>query len=118
VGAGAVACKRTAILLHCDMVNPSAISWLWRGFKGNSVTFALLFSCLVLGWSVTGSIWFFLRSAGIHWLFALVLPALFFGWLAKQESRVIPDEAKRRLYARSLIVGSLVIAVVIAWIRH
>ena len=100
------------------MVNPSAISWLWRGFKGNSVTFALLFSCLVLGWSVTGSIWSFLRSAGVHWLFALVVPALFFGWLAKQEARLIPDEAKRRLYARSMILGSLAIAIVVAWIRR
>jgi hypothetical protein len=99
------------------MVNPSGISWLWRGFKGNSVTFALLFACLVLGWSVTGSLWFFLRQHGVHWLFALVVPGLCFSWLAKHENRIIPEEGKRKLWARGLIVGSILVALVIAWIR-
>jgi hypothetical protein len=99
------------------MVNPFAISWLWRGFRGNSVTFALLFACLVLGWSVTGSLWFFLRQHGVHWLFALVIPALLFGSLAKHENRIIPDEAKRKLWARGLIVGSVLLALLVAWIR-
>lgn len=100
------------------MVNPFALGWLWRGFKGNSVTFALLFACLVLGWSVTGSLWFFLRGLGVHWIFALVLPALLFSWLAKREERWLPDEAVRRRWARGLIVGSLLLAVLIAWLRR
>lgn len=112
-----MACKRQAVVLNVGMVNPSAISWLWRGFKGNSVTFALLFACLVLGWSVTGSLWFFLRQHGVHWLFALVVPGLCFSWLAQHENRIIPDEAKRKLWARGLIVGSVLLAVLIAWIR-
>jgi hypothetical protein len=99
------------------MVNPFALAWLWRGFKGNSVTFALLFACLVLGWSVTGSLWFFLRQQGVHWLFALVIPGLFFSWLAKREDRIIPEEAKRKLWARGLIMGSILVALVITWIR-
>ena len=99
------------------MVNPFAIGWLWRGFKGNSVTFALLFACLVLGWSVTGSLWFFLRDMGVHWLFALIIPGLFFSWLAKREDRFIPDEKNRKLWARGLIVVSLVLALLIAWMR-
>jgi hypothetical protein len=99
------------------MVNPFAIGWLWRGFKGNSVTFALLFGCLVLGWSVTGSLWFFLRDMGVHWLFALLIPGLFFSWLAKQEDRFIPHEKTRKLWARSLIVASSLLAVLIAWMR-
>jgi len=81
------------------------------------VTFALLFSCLVLGWSVTGSLWSFLRQHGVHWLFALVIPALFFGWLAKREDRIIPDEANRRRWARGLIASSILLALLIAWIR-
>jgi hypothetical protein len=99
------------------MVNPFAIAWLWRGFKGNSVTFALLFACLVLGWSVTGSLWFFLRQHGVHWLFALVIPGLCFSWLAKREDRFIPDETKRKLWARGLIMGSILVALLITWIR-
>jgi hypothetical protein len=100
------------------MVNPFAINWLWRGFKGNSVTFALLFACLVLGWSVTGSLWFFLRNHGVHWVFALVLPGLFFSWLAKREEKWLPDEALRKRWARALILGSVAVAVVIALVRR
>jgi hypothetical protein len=99
------------------MVNPFALSWLWRGFKGKSVTFALLFACCVLGWTVTGSVFFLLRRAGVHWLFALVATVLLFSWLAKREERVIPDEKKRALYARGIILLSIVIAVLVAVLR-
>lgn len=99
------------------MVNPFALNWLWRGFKGNSVTFALLFACLVLGWSVTGSLWFFLRNLGVHWIFALVIPGLFFSWLAKREEKWLPDEAVRKRWARGLIIVSLALALLIAWVK-
>lgn len=98
------------------MVNPFALSWLWRGFKGKSVTFALLFASCVLGWSIPGDVGHVLARLGVHWLYALILPALFFMWLAKREDRFIPDEAKRKLYARSLIAGSIVLALLLAWL--
>ena len=104
-------------LLNRGMVNPFAINWLWRGFMGKSVTFALLFACLALGWSVTGSLWFFLRDLGVHWLFALVLPGLFFSWLAKREEKWLPDEKVRKWWARGLIVVSLLVALLIAWLK-
>ena len=53
----------------------------------------------------------------MHWLYALLLPAFFFMWLAKREEWLIPDEQKRKLWARSLIAGSLVLAILIAWLR-
>jgi hypothetical protein len=99
------------------MVNPFAISWLWRGFKGKSITFALLFASFVLGLSLSHWVNVFLTWLGVHWLYAMILPALFFMWLSKREDRFVPDEAKRKLYARSLIAGSLVLAILIAWIR-
>jgi ATP/ADP translocase len=99
------------------MVNPFAISWLWRGFKGKSVTFALLFASCLLGWPISGQVGRLLARMGVHWLYVLILPGLFFMWLAKRESRLIPDEAKRQLYARSLIAGSIVIAILVAWLR-
>jgi hypothetical protein len=98
------------------MVNPFALSWLWRGFKGKSVTFALLFASFVLGWPISGAVGHLLARLGVHWLYALIIPAFFFMWLAKREDRFIPDEAKRKLYARSLIAGSMAVALLIAWL--
>ena len=100
------------------MVNPFAISWLWRGLKGNSVTFAALFASLLLGWSISGEVGHLLTRMGVHWLYVMILPAFFFMWLAKRENRFIPDESKRKLYARCLIAGSLLLAIVIAKLRH
>ena len=100
------------------MVNPFAISWLWRGFKGRSVTFALLFATFVLGWPLTGAVNEMLTRVGVHWLYVMILPGFFFMWLAKREERFIPDEAKRTLYARGLIVASIILAIAINQIRH
>lgn len=98
-------------------MNPFAIGWFWRGFKGKSVTFAVLFAAFVLGLSISHELNALLNRLGVHWLYALILPALFFMWLAKLEPRYIPDEAKRKLWARSLIAGSLVLAILIAWLK-
>lgn len=100
------------------MVNPFAISWLWRGFKGKSVTFALMFATFVLGWPISTEVNLLLTKIGVHWLYAMALPAVLFMWLAKRENRFMPEESKRKLYARTLIVGSLLLAVVINQIRH
>ena len=96
------------------MVNPFAISWLWRGFKGHSVTFAALFASVLLGWSIAAEVRHLLQRMGIHWLYAMILPTVLFMWLAKREDRFIPDESKRKIYARCLIVGSILLAIAIA----
>ena len=99
------------------MVNPFAISWLWRGLKGHSVTFAVLFASLLLGGSISREVSYLLTRLGVHWLYVMILPAVFFMWLAKHEDRFIPDESKRKLYARSLIIGSILVAIAIAKLR-
>jgi ATP/ADP translocase len=100
------------------MENPFAISWLWRGFRGNSVTFALLFATFVLGWPLSDEFSRLLTRIGVHWLYVLVIPGFFFMWLAKHEARILPDETKRKFWARGLIVASLVLAIIINQIRH
>ena len=103
--------------MNRGMVNPFAISWLWRGFMGRSVTFALLFASFVLGWSLSHQVNVLLTKLGMHWLYALLLPAFLFMWLAKREDRFIPNEAKRKLWARGLIAGSILVAILIAWLK-
>ncbi len=99
------------------MENPFAIAWLWRGFRGNSVTFAALFASLVLGASIAGGFTRLLMSLGVHWLYVLVVPGFLFSWLSKKELLWLPDESKRKLYARGLIAGSIVGAILIGWLR-
>jgi len=77
----------------------------------------VLFATLLLGWSVSKEVAHLLTRLGVHWLYVMILPAVFFMWLAKQENRFIPDESKRKLFARSLIVGSIVLAIAIAKLR-
>ncbi len=113
-GRGLQAAARKA---HRGGVNPFAISWLWRGFRGNSVTFAAMFALFVFGWSVSSGLNHLLVRLGVHWLYALILPAVFFTILAKLEPRLIPDERKRMIWARSLIAGSLAVAILIAWLK-
>jgi len=99
------------------MVDPFAISWLARGFKGNSVTFALLFATFVVGLSLSHGVKVVLARLGVHWLFILILPVVLFSWLAKREEQWLPDVAQRRRWARGLIAGSLALAVLIAWLK-
>ena len=99
-------------------MNIFAVNWFIRGLRGNSVTFALLFATFVLGFSLSHLVAVGLTRLGVHWLFVLLLPVLFFGWLSKREDRFIPDERRRRTIARALLAGSLALAVLITWLRH
>lgn len=96
------------------MVNPL---WFWRGFKGKSVTFAALFASLLLGASIAGGFQKLLAALGVHWLYVFLIPVFLFSWLNKREPQWLPDEGKRKLYARSLIIGSIMVAILIAWLR-
>jgi hypothetical protein len=109
-----VTCKLAGGRLNRAMVNPL---WFWRGLKGNSVTFAVLIASVLIGASISGGFHHLLAALGIHWLYVLLIPVFLFTWLYKQEPRWLPDEAKRKRYARGLIVGSILLALLIAWLR-
>lgn len=113
----AAACKPGGGRFNRGMVNPFAISWLWRGLKGKSVTFALLFASFMVGMSLSHWIKVGLTRLGVHWLYVLILPVLFFSWLSKREDRLMPDEGRRKLWARGLIAGSIIVAILITWLR-
>jgi hypothetical protein len=99
-------------------VNPFALRWLWLGLKGNSVTFAALFASFLLGWSLSHEVNVLLTRLGVHWLYALILPVLLFGWLSKKEEHLLPDPVKRRRWARSLILGSILLALLLGWVHR
>lgn len=100
------------------MVNPSALSWLWRGFKGKSVTFAALFASLLLGASIAGGFQRLLSALGIHWLYVILIPLFLFSWLSRKEIEWLPEERTRMLWARGLIAGSILLAIAINQIKH
>lgn len=97
------------------MVNPF---WFWRGLMGHSVTFAALFASVLLGASIAGGFQKLLTSLGVHWLYVILIPIFLFSWLSKRESQWLPDERTRKLYARGLIIGSILVAILIAWLRR
>jgi hypothetical protein len=99
-------------------VNIFVVSWFWRGVRGHSVTFSLLFASFVLGLSISGGVKHLLASLGVHWLYVLIVPVVFFTWMNGQETKWLPEEKRRRVIARSLIFGSIVVAIVINQIRH
>jgi hypothetical protein len=98
-------------------VNIFAANWLVKGLRGNSVTFALLFASFVVGYSLSHFVHVVLEKLGVHWLYVMILPVVFFGWLAKREERWLPDERQRKLWARGLIAGSILLALAISWLR-
>ena len=98
-------------------VNIFAANWFLKGLRGNSVTFALLFASFVVGYSLSQLIHAILEKLGMHWLYVMILPVVFFTWLAKREDRIIPDEVLRKRWARGLIIGSILLALLIAWVR-
>ena len=98
-------------------MNIFAVNWFVKGLRGNSVTFALLFASFVVGYSLSHLIHVGLEKLGVHWLYVMILPVVFFTWLARREDRIMPDEAQRKRWARGLIAGSILLALLIAWIR-
>jgi hypothetical protein len=99
-------------------MNIFAANWFLKGLRGNSVTFALLFASCLVGVSLSHLIHVALEKLGVHWLYVMILPVVFFTWLAKREDRIIPDEILRRRWARGLIIGSIVLALLIAWAKN
>lgn len=99
-------------------MDPIALGWFWRGLRGHSVTFSALFASVLLGVSIAGGVGQLLASLGVHWLYVLILPGLLFAWLNKKEPQWLPELEKRKRIARTVLLGSIVLAIVINQIRH
>ncbi len=89
-------------------------SWLWRAWRGHSVTFAALFALAMAGVSVIGWFRHVLRALGAPWIFALILPAVVIAILARKEKEWLPDPEQRSRWARWLAIGSIAAAMIAA----
>jgi hypothetical protein len=99
-------------------VNPvSAFSWSWRALRGRSVTFAALFASAMLGLSLVAGFRHLLGRIGLPWYVLFLAPFFAVGYLAKKEPQWIPDPERRRRWARRLFFGSIILALLIAWLR-
>lgn len=93
-------------------VEPSVGSHVGLGaLRGRSVTFAALFALTLTGFSVISWLKWLLAQAGAHWLALLVAPTIVLGLLVRKEAEWIPDEQVRRTWARGLVFGSILAAI-------
>jgi len=76
-----------------------------------------LFALGLLGVSVVHWLRVGLREMGFGWFAFLVVPIVLISFLARMESRWIPEEERRRQWARWLVIGSLMILVVESRLR-
>lgn len=97
-------------------MNPfSGATWLWRAWRGYSVTFAVLFAMGMVGLSVISLFRSLLHRLGAPWWVLFLAPFVVVGLLAKHEARWMPDADQRRRWARRLVLGSFALMLIIAW---
>lgn len=95
----------------------SATTWLWKALRGHSVTFAVLLAAALLGISIVKCFKTALHAVGAPWLAGFLLPALLIGFLARHEATWWPEEARRKFWARSIVVGALLLAAIISTLK-
>lgn len=99
-------------------MNPiSATSWLWKALRGHSVTFAVLMAFGLLGFSVIRWVKLGLDAVGTPWLAVFILPTIIIGLFAKWERVWIPEETRRKFWARSILAGSVLVASAMAYLK-
>jgi hypothetical protein len=92
----------------------SLVPWFWRALRGHSVTFAALFALGILGVSVVGWFRHVLRELGLPWWVWLVLPAVAVAVLARKEKRWLPEEERRRKWARGVVAVAIAAVMLMA----
>lgn len=102
--------------LNVGMLHPwSAVTWTWRVLRGHSVTFAVLFACALLGFSIIAAFRRLLSELGAPWYAWLLVPIIALVFLAKKEVEWIPELETRKKWARRIFFGSILVAVLVAF---
>ncbi|MGJ3241678.1 MAG: hypothetical protein ACFE0O_01795 [Opitutales bacterium] len=96
-------------------MNPFSLRLLWKAIRGRSLTFALLFAMVLLGYSGFGLMKsVFLAMPFLPVWMAYVLPFVIIGLLARFEPKLMPDPRRRRILSFGVVGLSIALASV-AW---
>ena len=86
---------------------------LWRGLRGKSLTFSLVFAMALLGFSFSGILRAPLRYIGIWAPLLFILPIIATGLLARQENKLKLRDDFRRTCSYTLIFGSILLTLLL-----
>jgi polyferredoxin len=85
-------------------MNPFSLRLLWKAIRGRSLTFALLFATVLLGYSGFGLMKsLFLAIPVLPVWMAYVLPFVVIGLLARFEPRLLPDPRRRAILSFGVV---------------
>ena len=86
------------------MINPFTVR---RAFREHSLTLALVVALTVVGVSIWGGLYGWLRDMHVPWLLAVLLPFAILAIVARNEQRIVKDPVLRRWISVGLLVLSL-----------
>ena len=86
---------------------------LWKGLRGHSLTFSLVFAMAVMGFSFAGLLRAPLRTIGIWAPLLFILPIIATALLAKFERKLPVPIRTRQICSYLLIFGSIFLALVL-----
>ena len=95
---------------------------LWKGLRGRSLTFSIVFAMAVLGSSFAGILRMPLRIIGLWAPLIIILPIIATGLLAKQEQKLDLRDDFKRVCSYTLIFGSILMGLLLwryeGWIHQ
>jgi len=86
------------------VINPFTVR---RAFREHSLTLALVVALTVVGVSIWGRLYGWLRDLHVPWLLAVLLPFVVVAVVGRNEQRIVRDPALRRWISIGLLVVSL-----------
>ena len=94
-------------------MNPLPLRALWKGLRGRSLTFSIVFAMAVLGSSFAGLMRAPMKTIGFWGPLVFILPIIATALLAKQEQKLKIEAEFKRICSYSLIFGSIILALLI-----
>lgn len=99
-------------------MTPISLRALWKGLRGRSLVFSVVFAMAVMGSSFAGLMRVPLRTIGIWGPLVFILPIVATALLAKKESKLKLEEDFKRICSYSLIFGSILLSLLLWQYRN